>query len=563
MHAAFEVAVAGQYGADDQVVAVDGLRDRLGQGAGVADAGGTAVADQVETQAFQVGREPGCGQVVGDHLGTGRQGRLHPGLALQAALHRVLRQQTGGHQHAGVGCIGAGGDGGDDHGAMAQPEGLLRHGKFAFGLRGSAAGFQQQIETGAHVREGHPILRALGSGQRGLHAVQVEAQGFTELRLGTVAVTPQALGPAIGFHQGDARLVAAGQAQVVEGHRVHREESAGGAIFRRHVADGGAVGQRQGVQPGAVELHELADHAVLAQHLGDGEYQVGGGHPFAQPAAEAHAHHFRDQHGHRLAEHGRLRLDAADAPAEHAEAVDHGGVRIGADQAVGKGQQSAVMGLAAHDVGQVFEIHLVTDAGARRHHAEVGERLLTPAQEGVAFGVALHLDGDVLGEGARIGEAVDHHRMVDDQIHGNLRIDPPGIAARPGGGVAHSGQVDHRRHAGEVLHQHARRAVLDLVLRTAFTQPVDDRLAVLPAHRPAILPAQQVLQQHLERQGQAREVAEAVSGLRQAVIVVGLPADLQGAATVQAVQCRHGEAPGKCHGFCSGPAGCARVPRRS
>src|SRR3712207_7814543 len=40
------------------------------------------------------------------------------------------------------------------------------------------------------------------------------------------------------------------------------------------------------------------------------------------------AEHLRDEHRHRLAEHRRLRLDAADAPAEHAEAVDHRRVRV-------------------------------------------------------------------------------------------------------------------------------------------------------------------------------------------------------------------------------------------
>ena len=39
---------------------------------------------------------------------------------------------------------------------------------------------------------------------------------------------------------------------------------------------------------------------------------------------------------HRLAEHRRLGLDAADAPSQHAEAVDHRGVRVGPDQGVGK-----------------------------------------------------------------------------------------------------------------------------------------------------------------------------------------------------------------------------------
>ena len=88
---------------------------------------------------------------------------------------------------------------------------------------------------------------------------------------------------------------------------------------------------------GAVELDELADDAVLAQHLGDREHQVGRGGALGQLAGELEADDARDQHRHRLAEHRGLGLDAADAPAEHAEAVDHRGVRVGADAGVGVG----------------------------------------------------------------------------------------------------------------------------------------------------------------------------------------------------------------------------------
>jgi hypothetical protein len=38
-----------------------------------------------------------------------------------------------------------------------------------------------------------------------------------------------------------------------------------------------------------------------------------------------------------------------------------------------------------------------------------------------------------------------------------------GIAAQLGDGIAHRGKIDHAGHAGEVLQQHAGRAVLDLV----------------------------------------------------------------------------------------------------
>jgi hypothetical protein len=44
--------------------------------------------------------------------------RLH----LQPGLHRLLRQQAGGQQHAGVAGVGAAGDGGDQHVAVADLE---------------------------------------------------------------------------------------------------------------------------------------------------------------------------------------------------------------------------------------------------------------------------------------------------------------------------------------------------------------------------------------------------------------------------------------------------------
>ena len=45
-----------------------------------------------------------------------------------------------------------------------------------------------------------------------------------------------------------------------------------------------------------------------------------------------------------------------------------------------------------HHLRQIFEIDLVADAGARRHDAEIVERVLAPAQEAVALAVALELE---------------------------------------------------------------------------------------------------------------------------------------------------------------------------
>jgi hypothetical protein len=48
--------------------------------------------------------------------------------------------------------------------------------------------------------------------------------------------------------------------------------------------------------------------------------------------------------------------------------------------------------------GQVLDVDLVDDAGARRDDLEVVERRLAPAQELVALAVALVLELDVLRE---------------------------------------------------------------------------------------------------------------------------------------------------------------------
>ncbi|MCY1501117.1 hypothetical protein D9M68_351800 [compost metagenome] len=543
VHPALEVAVAGKHRGHGQVGLLDGLLDGVEQRSRVADAGGATVADQVEAKLVQVGRETGGLEVLGHHLGAGGQGGLDPGLAAEALFHRLLRQQAGGHHHTGVGGVGAGGDGGYDHGTIVQGETLaVVEGDQAIARSARALGLQlqtQQVVEGlGYLGQWHPVLRAPRAGQAGFDAGEVQRQAVGEQRLVT-GLAPQALGLAVGLHQLHGFVRAARQAQVAQGNVVHREEAAGSAVFRSHVGDGGAVGQGQVGQAVAVELDEFPHHALLAQHLGDGEHQVGGGDAFAELAGELEADHLGNQHGHRLAEHRGLGLDAADAPAEHAEAVDHGGVRVGADQGVGEGVGQAVLVPGPHGAAEVLQVDLVADAGARRHHAEVVEGALAPAQEGVAFAVALHFDLDVLPEGGLGGEAVHHHRVVDHQVDRRQWVDPLRVTPGGGHGGAHGGQVDHRRYAGEVLHQHPRRAVLDLPLRAARAEPVGQGLEIGCTDGFVVLPAQQVFQQHFHRHGQPVDGAQALGGLGQAEVVVCLASDVEAAAAVQAIQGRH------------------------
>jgi hypothetical protein len=94
--------------------------------------------------------------------------------------------------------------------------------------------------------------------------------------------------------------------------------------------------------------------------LRDGENQIGGGGAFGEFAVEFEADHLRRDHVNRLAEHAGFGFDSADAPADDAQAVDHGGVAVGADEAVGKGRRRR----DHDDLGEIFQIHLMHDAVA-------------------------------------------------------------------------------------------------------------------------------------------------------------------------------------------------------
>ena len=93
--------------------------------------------------------------------------------------------------------------------------------------------------------------------------------------------------------------------------------------------------------------------------------------------------------------------------------------------------------------------------------------------------------------------------------------------------------------AAEVLHQHPRRAVLDLAVGAALLQPGGQGLEVVAGDGLAVFPAQQVLQQHLERHGQALQVAELAGGVGQAEIVVGAVGHPEGLEGFQAIERGH------------------------
>ena len=138
--------------------------------------------------------------------------------------------------------------------------------------------------------------------------------------------------------------------------------------------------------------------------------------------------------------------------------------------------------------------------------AEVVERLPPPLQERVALAVALELALGIEGEGALVAEGVDLDRVVDDEVDVDERVDLLRVAADLGHRVAHRGEVDDRRDAGEVLHQDPRRLERDLDARLGGGVPARDRLDRVGGRRDPVLEPQDVLQQHLQRVGEAGDV---------------------------------------------------------
>ena len=178
----------------------------------------------------------------------------------------------------------------------------------------------------------------------------------------------------------------------------------------------------------------------------------------------------------------------------------------------------------------------MADAGAGGHHLEVVECLRAPFQELVPLHVALIFEIDVIAERRGRAELIDHHRMIDDEVDGDERIDLLRVTAELRDRIAHRREIDDAGYAGKILHQHTRGAVLDLAVgRLGVVLPIDDRLHVVSGDGLAVLEPQHVLEQHLHREGQAADVAVFFRGGRKAEIIVGFAPRGERGAGVQRI----------------------------
>ena len=186
---------------------------------------------------------------------------------------------------------------------------------------------------------------------------------------------------------------------------------------------------------------------------------------------------------------------------------------VGADERIGVGDFLTVLVLIGPDgLAEILKVHLVADAGAGGHNAEVVKRLLAPLEEGIALDVALIFAVDVHLERARVAEFVDHDGVVDHEVDGVQRVDLIRVAAKRHQTVAHRGEVNDGWNTGEILHQHAGRTVGDFAgVFSAFGRPFGKCLDVVLSDGLAVLETQHVFQNDFQRRWQFGEIAQARS----------------------------------------------------
>ena len=148
--------------------------------------------------------------------------------------------------------------------------------------------------------------------------------------------------------------------------------------------------------------------------------------------------------------------------------------------------------------GQVFQVHLVNNADARRHNAEGLESLLPPLEELVALAVALELHVQIQPQSIGTAEKVHLHGMVDHQVDRHERLDHGRVLACRGHRIAHGRQVDEKRHPCEVLQHNAGNDEGNFLRSRLFRVPRGKGADIFGSHLASVAIAQHRLEHNAD-----------------------------------------------------------------
>ena len=121
----------------------------------------------------------------------------------------------------------------------------------------------------------------------------------------------------------------------------------------------------------------------------------------------------------------------------------------------------------------------MTDANARRNHAESIERLHAPLQELITRVVALELHLHVLAKRVAGGREINLHRVIDDEIDRHQRLNHARIFVQSHDRRSHGREIDKQGHSGKILQQDARNDKRHLFGPLGVGFPVGNRADVV------------------------------------------------------------------------------------
>jgi hypothetical protein len=129
-----------------------------------------------------------------------------------------------------------------------------------------------------------------------------------------------------------------------------------------------------------------------------------------------------------------------------------------------------------------------------------GDILLSPVL--LAFGVVI--------QGVGRAKRIYLYGVVYDQVYRHHRIDTLRVTTHSFHGRAEGSQVYHRWYAGKILQENARWHKGQFALIGCLRWPARQSDDIVLGDAPTVAVAQQRLQQHFDRVGQARDLGEAI-----------------------------------------------------
>ncbi len=233
---------------------------------------------------------------------------------------------------------------------------------------------------------------------------------------------------------------------------------------------------------------------------------------FAKCAGELEADDLRHEHRDRLAEHRGLGFDPADAPAEHAEAVDHRRVRIGADERVRIGWGSVAVAVPASSsvvkttrarYSRLTWWTMPVSGGTTR---KFWNAFCPHRRKAYRSRLRVNSSSAFVRNARAVPASSTWTEWSIDELDRLERVDLLRVAPHAFHGVAHRGEVDDGRHAGEVLKQDAAGPERDFSGRFGLRVPGGQSADVVRGDGDAVLVAEQVFEEDFQRERQPRTV---------------------------------------------------------